>query len=251
MSRLAVWSAPVDPRLITVITRPPRRWRRLGWGLLLALPLRVTPAAPPDPEPLLALATAWLEDAARATAPQAQVTVQPPARATPLPACDAPQLFLPPGKRAWGKVSLGVRCDTPAWTLYLAAQVTVPGEYVVARRTLRAGEPVAAADLELRAGDLAALPDDTLTDFAQAEGLTPRHGLAARQPLRAGLLQRPPLIQQGQTVPLVIQGAGFQVLSAGVALNPAAAGETVRVRLESGKTVHAQTTADGRATLRP
>jgi len=236
---------------VIVNTRAPGRWRRRGWGLLLVLPLMAPAAEPPVAEPLLAVATAWLETEARQSAPQAQVTVQPPARTTPLPACDELHVFLPPGKRAWGKVALGVRCQAPAtWTLYLSAQVTVPGDYVVARRTLRAGEPVAAQDLELRAGDLAALPDDTLTALAQAEGLTPRHGLAAQQPVRAALLQRPALILQGQTVPLVIQGTGFQVLSAGVALNPAAAGETVRVRLESGKTVHAQTTPDGRATLR-
>lgn len=228
---------------------PRRRVPGRGWGLLL-LPLAVA-AAPQPPETLIAVAGAWLEAEARQTAPTAEITVQPPDSRLPLPACAELSAFLPPGKRAWGKVVVGVRCANPSpWTVYLSAQVKVPGEYVVARRTLRAGEPVAAHDLELRAGDLAAVGEDVVTDPAQITGLTPKHGIAAQQPLRTRQLQRSALIQPGQTVPLVIQGTGFQVHGSGVALNPAAVGETVRVRLENGKTVHAQARADGSATLR-
>lgn len=232
------------------ITR--RRPRGGGyWGAALLLPWTLALANPYPPDALQAIARDWLESEAWALDPQARITVNPPAATTPLPACPAPQPFLPPGKRPWGKVLVGVRCTEPTpWTVYLAARVTVPGTYVVTRHPLRAAVPVTADDLELRAGDLAALPDDIHTEVAAIVGQVPRRALAAHQPVRARHLQRPPLIQSGQTVTLVLDGAGFTVHGAGVALNAAAAGETVRVRLENGKTVHALTTPDGRATLR-
>ncbi|MBY0267906.1 MAG: flagellar basal body P-ring formation protein FlgA, partial [Burkholderiales bacterium] len=34
--------------------------------------------------------------------------------------CAAPEVFLPPGARLWGKSHVGVRCSVPAsWTIYV------------------------------------------------------------------------------------------------------------------------------------
>jgi flagella basal body P-ring formation protein FlgA len=45
---------------------------------------------------------------------------------TALAACPAPEAFLQPGARAWGKTTVGVRCTAPSsWTMYIQAQVNV------------------------------------------------------------------------------------------------------------------------------
>lgn len=167
-----------------------------------------------------------------------------------LPPCAAIEVFLPAGTRAWGRISVGVRCDSPVtWTAYLQAEVSVLADYLVAAQPMRAGQIVGHADLSARRGDLSALPDNTLTDPTQATGHRTRFAIAAGSPLRADMLRLPHAVRQGQTVPLVSIGPGFKVASEGRALNNAAAGERVRVRLKNGQTVTGVAQPDGTVEL--
>ena len=163
-----------------------------------------------------------------------------------LPPCAAIEVFLPAGTRAWGRISVGVRCDSPVtWTAYLQAEVSVLADYLVAARPMRAGQIVGHADLSARRGDLSTLPDSTLTDPTQATGHRTRFAIAAGSPLRADMLRLPHAVRQGQNVHLVSIGPGFKVASEGRALNNAAAGERVRVRLLNGQTVTGVAQPDG------
>ncbi len=167
-----------------------------------------------------------------------------------LPPCAAIEVFLPAGTRAWGRISVGVRCDSPVtWTAYLQAEVSVLADYLVAAQPMRAGQIVGHADLSARRGDLSALPDNTLTDPTQATGHRTRFAIAAGSPLRADMLRLPHAVRQGQNVPLVSIGPGFKVASEGRALNNAAAGERVRVRLKNGQTVTGVAQPDGTVEL--
>ncbi len=157
---------------------------------------------------------------------------------TQLPACAELRPFLPAGTRAWGAINVGVRCESPVtWTVYLPARVSVLTEYLVTARALMPGQIVASADLAHRRGDLAAQPDNTLTDPAQAVGHRTRYAVSAGQPVRAEMLRIPPAVRQGQQVKVVSGGPGFQVASEGRALNGAAVGEPVRVRMPNGQVV--------------
>ena len=163
-----------------------------------------------------------------------------------LPPCAAIEVFLPAGTRAWGRISVGVRCDSPVtWTAYLQAEVSVLADYLVAARPMRAGQIVGHADLSARRGDLSTLPDSTLTDPTQATGHRTRFAIASGSPLRADMLRLPHAVRQGQNVHVVSIGPGFKVASEGRALNNAAAGERVRVRLQSGQTVTGVAQPDG------
>lgn len=169
-----------------------------------------------------------------------QVTIQlsPLDPNNQLPACAVLEPFLPAGTRAWGRISVGVRCDSPVtWTAYVQAQVAVVADYLVAARPLRAGQVVGPADLDRRRGDLTALPDNTLTDPTQATGHHTRIAVAAGSALRGDMLRVPHAVRQGQTVPVVSAGPGFRVSSEGRAMNNAAPGESVRVRLANGQVV--------------
>ncbi|WP_332460899.1 flagellar basal body P-ring formation chaperone FlgA [Thauera sinica] len=118
-------------------------------------------------------------------------------------------------------------------------------DHLVTKRPLRAAQIVGPDDIELRHGDLAALPGDTLTDAAQAIGHHARHAVASDVPLRSAMLRIPPAVQQGQPVRVISAGAGFSVASEGRALNNAAPGESVRVRMPNGQVVTGTAQAGG------
>ena len=49
-----------------------------------------------------------------------------------LPPCVQLEAFLPPGARAWGRVSVGVRCLAPSpWSAWVPSEVRVKGLYLV------------------------------------------------------------------------------------------------------------------------
>jgi len=155
-----------------------------------------------------------------------------------LPACPAPEAFLPPGARLWGKSTVGVRCLAPvAWTIYAAVQVEVNAEYVVTARPIAPGETIAVHDLSVMRGDLARLPVGIVVDPLHAVGKQAGLGLGAGQPLRRDMLREPVVIAQGQGVKIVSQGPGFRVSVDGRALGNAAEGQHVQVRSPSGQTV--------------
>lgn len=158
---------------------------------------------------------------------------------SPPPACAAPEVFLPPGARLWGKAHVGVRCNAPSnWTIYVPVTVQVHGSYLMAARPLPPGHALTAADVTMASGDLALLPPGVAQDLAQVLGRNTAAPVAAGQPLRADLLRSPVVIQQGQSVRLVARGRGFEVSAEGKALAQAQLGQVVQVRGPSGQTVH-------------
>jgi flagella basal body P-ring formation protein FlgA len=163
-----------------------------------------------------------------------------------LAACPAPEAFLQPGARAWGKTTVAVRCSAPAaWTLYIQAQVSVLAAYVAAAVPLAQGQPLEQGQLVLMQGDIAAMPNGIITDMAQAIGRSPTVSLAAGTPLRLDTLKSQPVIQQGQTVRLVSSGAGFSVSSEARAIGTAGAGQVVQVRTATGAVVSGTAKAGG------
>lgn len=157
---------------------------------------------------------------------------------TQLAPCNAFEPFVPAGSKLWGKTTIGVRCLGPStWTIYVQAQISVSGNYLVSARTIPAGYILGATDVVTRSGDLSTLPSSVLTDQAQAVGKTAKGGFAAGQPLRSDQLIAPWAVQQGQNVRTISNGPGFSVSSEGKALNNAVEGQVVQVRTNSGQTL--------------
>lgn len=152
-----------------------------------------------------------------------------------LAACAAPQAFQQPGARAWGKTTVGVRCAAPApWTVYIQAQVSVLADYVAAAVPLAQGQAIEAAQLVMVKGDIAALPNGVVTDMAQAVGRSSTLSLPSGAPLRLDTLRSKPVVQQGQLVRVVSNGAGFRVSAEARAIGTAGAGQVVQVRTPAG-----------------
>lgn len=162
-----------------------------------------------------------------------------------LPPCSAYEAFTPGGARLIGKTQIGVRCLGPSsFTVMLAAQIAVTGNYVTTSRALRAGQVIEAGDLILASGDIGNLPSGFIPDIPDAVGKTLRNSLAAGQILRSEQLSAPLVIRQGQNVKVITVGSGFAVSAEGKALGNAAVGQLVQVRMASGQTVSGTARAD-------
>ncbi len=155
-----------------------------------------------------------------------------------LPQCADIQMFLPAGSRAWGKTSVGVRCNAPnPWTIYVQATVNVVAQYLVAAAPLAQGQVVTSQDLLFESGDLTQLPAGVFTDPAQAIGRTVNISMQAGMVLRQEMLKISPAVQQGQTVKLTSIGNGFSVTAEGQAMTKANEGQIVQVKVASGQIV--------------
>lgn len=208
------------------------------------------PASPPptqsaggpaqqDPDTIRRAALAFLQQQIAGLPGKTSATVAP-AFPRGLAACTTLEPFLPTGARLWGRTTVGVRCagERP-WTVYLQAKVTVHATYYVAARQIAPGEPLSAADLVARDGDLTVLPLAVITDPAQAIGATALARIAAGLPLRQDMLKSAASVSAGQTVRVVAAGPGFTISAEGSALANAAPGQSVRVRMAAGQIVTA------------
>lgn len=152
--------------------------------------------------------------------------------------CPEPQVFLPKGSRAWGKTSVGVRCNAPsAWTIYVQASVNVSAQYLVAAAPLAQGRVVTSQDLIFETGDLTQLPAGIFTEMDQAVGRLVNVSMHAGTVIRLEMLKIPPVVQQGQTVSITTIGRGFRVSAEGKAITKANEGQLVQVKVASGQVV--------------
>ncbi|WP_019141195.1 flagellar basal body P-ring formation chaperone FlgA [Noviherbaspirillum massiliense] len=163
-----------------------------------------------------------------------------------LAACAAPEAFLPPGSKVWGKTTIGLRCAAPSpWTVYVGATVQVIGEYLVTAAPLVQGQQIGNEHLAKVKGDLTALPPGIVTDASQALGRSPVMSLRAGMPLRQDILRSPSVVQQGQVIRVVSGGPGFQVTAEARSLTNAAAGQVAQARTASGQVVSGIARAGG------
>jgi flagella basal body P-ring formation protein FlgA len=162
-----------------------------------------------------------------------------------LAACPAPEAFQQPGARPWGKTTVGVRCTSPMWTVFLQAQVSVVADYVAAAVPLAQGQAIDAGQLATMQGDIAAMPNGIITDMAQAVGRTPTVSLPAGTPLRLDTLKSKPVVQQNQAVRIVSRGDNFSVSGEGKAIGNAGEGQVVQVRTPRGAIISGTARAGG------
>jgi flagellar basal body P-ring formation protein FlgA len=159
----------------------------------------------------------------------------PDPRVRPL-ACESLAPFLPSGSRMWGRTTVGVRCaGTGSASVFVPVRIRVFGQALVAARPLSPGQVLAAEDLRLEESEIT--QSGILTDPEQAVGRRIAVGVNAGYPVRAELLRSQQVIAQGDTVKVQVTGAGFTIIAEGTAAAHATDGQSVQVRMESGRTV--------------
>lgn len=158
-----------------------------------------------------------------------RLKLAPCARVTP---------YLPQGTRLWGASRVGLRCDEGArWNVYLPVRVKVLAQALTVNQTLVAGTVLEPAHLTSSEVDLAAEPGVALRVEAEAVGRALNRPLRAGQALRRTDLRPRQWFAAGDTVRIVLRGAGYAVVSEGQALGPGLEGQSTRVRTEAGRIV--------------
>lgn len=172
--------------------------------------------------------------------PQGEITVEIGTidpRST-LTGCLQPAFFLPPGSRAWGKTTVGIRCSAPqVWTIYVAAKVRVMGEFLITAKSVSQGQVLTESDVAISKGDLTVLPSGTLAQPSMAIGRSAAFSFPTGAPLRPEMLRSSIVIQNGQSVRVRSSGAGFSVTTEARALSQASDGQSVQVRTTSGHNI--------------
>jgi len=203
-----------------------------------ALALAASGAAKQDDTVLRQAVEQFLIEQSRGLPGEVNVTVGPIDPRLYLADCPGFETFLPPGNKAWGKTTVGLRCNQPEhWTVYISAVVHVNGDYVAAVTPLAQGQQVSEKDVVVVHGDLTALPPSIVTNPAQAVGMTVARSVPAGMPVRQDALKSQPAVTSGQVVRLVSSGDGFSVTAEGRALSNAGEGQVVQARAANGQVV--------------
>lgn len=211
--------------------------------LLLACSLTALAA---EPDPVLSAAAKHAREIAGATETEVQVDVGP-FDTSRLPPCSELESYSPPGIRKIGRTRVGIRCNKPlAWNILVPVRITRVGNYITAQQPIKQQETIQANDLAIKHGEL---PDNPVTQKSDAIGKSAITALRPGQAIRTDQLRLQRIIHQGQVVRVVVQGPGYQVKSEGKAINDGAIGESVRVRMASGKTIVGIGQADGSVLL--
>ena len=212
----------------------------------LALLASTAQAATMDPAVLRSTVDSYLQVQGAGLPGKVTVTVGTIDTRMKLAACPAPEAFLMPGSKAWGKTTVGVRCAAPSpWTVYIQANVSVLGNYIAAATPLSQGQAIIESQLVTMQGDLTTLPASIATDKAQVVGRSSNVSISAGTPLRLDTLRSQPVVLNGQMVRLVTAGTGFRVTAEGKAIANASEGQVVQVRTQGGRSVSGIARAGG------
>ncbi|MDD5247928.1 MAG: flagellar basal body P-ring formation chaperone FlgA [Rhodocyclaceae bacterium] len=215
-------------------------------AFLLALPWGVPAWAHQESAPVRKAVEDYLRVQTKGLPGQVSYTVGAIDPNNNLAACAALEVAMAPGARAWGRTTVAVRCvQANGWSMFVPVQIRVVADYLVTARPIAQGQVVRDADIVRQNGDLADLPTGILTAAEQAVGHTATMSVPAGRPLRADMLRQAFVVQQGQSVKVVSRGPGFQVANEGRALNNAAEGQVVQVRLGNSQVVSGIARAGG------
>jgi flagella basal body P-ring formation protein FlgA len=161
-----------------------------------------------------------------------------------LPACAKLEAFLPAGSQFIGRTSIGVRClEKNGWSIFVPVQIKVSFNLLVSARQLPMGHILQEQDLTIQTTEVS--QTEGITDIKQALGKVLRYSITSGQVLREDMLRLPFSVTQGQIVPLIVQSDGFSIRSEGSALGNASAGQTVHVRIGSGRVIGGVARANG------
>lgn len=214
--------------------------------LLLGLPLLVHAEEQQNLEQVRQQLAAWLDQSLANRPGKASYQIGHIDSRLPIAPCRTIRFSIPQGHRLEGHTLIRAQCtEGAAWGFNIPVRVGLYGTYYVAARPLADGQVIKESDLIPQQGDLASLPGTAILDPVQAIGRTLNAALSAGAPLREEMLRTTIVIQQSQKVRILFKSNGMEVANEGIALNNAAAGMAIRVKISNGQTVIGTARADG------
>lgn len=145
------------------------------------------------------------------------------------PCSTAPQGFAPGELRPGARLTIGVRCIQPAWTVYVSVQIETELEVMVLQRALPRGSPVLPEDARPERRRVPGVAASFITDPAQLAGRHLRATAAPGTAITVDLLAADVLVRRGQRVTLIARAGGLEVRAQGEALSDATPDGRVRV----------------------
>lgn len=162
------------------------------------------------------------------------------------PPCTGYQAYLPPRVRFSGRTFVGLKCFQPQeWNITVAIQIAIISDYIVAANPLTPQQVIGANDITYAHGDLSQFASFPIQDPSEVIGLVPRTAFRVGQAIFKNQLRSPSVISKGQSVIVIYKSDAFQVSSEGKAQNAAGVGESVQVRMLSGKMIFGTANVDG------
>ena len=143
--------------------------------------------------------------------------------------------FTPPGSRAIGNTTIGVRCDNPKpWSIYIPVKVAVYAPAVVVTNSIRRGEVISSTDISVKKVDISLVRDKP---FTKAEYVV---GSKAKNTLNAGVIvsvNSVCVVCKGDSVSITASNTAISVKMAGLALSDGSIGDSIRVQNSASKRV--------------
>jgi flagellar basal body P-ring formation protein FlgA len=159
-----------------------------------------------------------------------------------LPYCSSdPQGILPAGAPVSARMTVGLRCTSPAWTVYVPMTVETELKVLVMRQAAARNSSPVAADVELQQRRVPGIATGYLTHPEQLSGRHLKVAVSPGTALSTDLLAADILIKRGQRVTLIASVGGIEVRAQGEAVaNATPAGRVRILNLSSRKIVEGQ-----------
>jgi flagella basal body P-ring formation protein FlgA len=204
----------------------------LGIVLAAALPLAVQSESLTPPQDLQRAAEALLRHRIPVNgADEVLVTAAPLDARLRLPQCTAKlEAFLPAGAQPAARTTVGVRCVTPYWTVYVPVSVETRMNVLVLRHAAPRLAVVEAADVEVQPRRVPGFPTIYVTDVSALAGRHLRMPVAPGMPLTVDQFANDLIVKRGQRVTLLSAAGGIEVRAPGEAIADASADGRVRVQ---------------------
>lgn len=156
--------------------------------------------------------------------------------------CASPPVAkLPPSARIAARVTVGVNCVSPAWTVYVPVRVETELPVLVLKQPLARQSAISAADVDLRTERVPGIAATYISSVDQLAGRHLKRAVPAGTALTVDLLAADILVRRGQRVTLVAKVGGIEVRAQGEAMQDARADGRVRVlNLNSRRIVEGQ-----------
>jgi flagella basal body P-ring formation protein FlgA len=161
---------------------------------------------------------------------------------TRLPRCKAAlQGIMPATIQVSARMTIGVRCAAPAWTIYVPVTVETELQVLVMRAAAARNSSPVEGDVELQLRRVPGVATDYLTNPDQLRGRHLKVPVSPGTALSTAMLAADILVKRGQRVTLIASVGGLEVRAQGEAVADATTAGRVRVlNLNSRKIVEGQ-----------
>jgi flagellar basal body P-ring formation protein FlgA len=150
----------------------------------------------------------------------------------------------PRNRRLMGRCPLAVEFNVNGHAykkVWATATIEVLGTVVVTRKPLGRFKPITEDDIVLQTLDLANLPDNVVTDPETVLGKRTKRAIGAQTPLRADVVELPPLVKRGDIVMILAESRGLKITAQGQVKKKGRLGERIPVvNVGSKKIVYAR-----------